>query len=79
MTWSFIKHISNYLERPKLSEQKAPTLWPSSATAIVDSQILGKCRRQSYFRFASDSYYFDKKYEHLGPLINLIETNKKFI
>jgi hypothetical protein len=76
MTWSFIKHISTYLERPKLSEQKAPTLWPSSATAIVDGEILGKCRRQSYFRFARDSYYFDKKYEHLEPLVDVVEANK---
>lgn len=76
MTWSFIKHISTYLERPKLSEQKAPTLWPSSATAIVDGEILGKCRRQSYFRFARDSYYFDRKYEHLEPLVDVVEANK---
>ena len=76
MTWSFIKHISQYLERPKLGEQKAPTLWPSSATANVDGTILGKCRRQSYFRFARDSYYFDKKYEHLEPLVNIINQHK---
>jgi hypothetical protein len=76
MTWSFIKHISKYLERPKLSEQKAPTLWPSSATATVDGDILGKCRRQSYFRFARDSYYFDKKYEHLEPLVDIVEASK---
>ena len=76
MTWSFIKHVSQYLERPKLGEQKAPTLWPSSATAEIDSDILGKCRRQSYFRFATDSYYFDKKYEHLKPLVDIIQENK---
>jgi hypothetical protein len=76
MTWSFIKHISKYLERPKLDEQKAPTLWPSSATSIIEGQVIGKCKRQSYFRFATDSYYFDKKYEHLEPLINVLHENK---
>jgi hypothetical protein len=76
MTWSFIKHVSQYLERPQLGEQKAPTLWPSSATAIVDGEILGKCRRQSYFRFAKDNYYFDKKYDHLEPLVDIINEHK---
>lgn len=76
MTWSFIKHVSQYLERPQLGEQKAPTLWPSSATAEVDGEILGKCRRQSYFRFAKDNYYFDKKYEHLEPLVDIINEHK---
>ena len=76
MSWSFIRHISQYLERPKLSEQKAPTLWPSSATAIVGDEVLGKCRRQSYFRYAKDSYFFDKKYEHLEPLVEIIDEHK---
>ena len=76
MTWSFINYISKHLERPKLSEQKAPTLWPSSATAVVDDAPIGKCRRQAYFRFAKDNYYFDKKYEHLKPLVNLINEHK---
>jgi hypothetical protein len=76
MTWSFIKHVSQYLERPKLGEQKAPTLWPSSATAVVDGAPVGKCRRQAFFRFAKDNYYFDKKYDHLKPLVNLVNEYK---
>ena len=76
MTWSFIKHISQHLERPKLGEQKAPTLWPSSATAIIDEEVIGKCRRQSYFRFAKDSYHFDPKYDHLKPLVDIINEHK---
>ncbi len=76
MTWSFIRHISQYLERPKLGEQKAPTLWPSSATAVVNEKPVGKCRRQAYFRFLKDNYYFHPKYEHLKPLVNLIEASE---
>lgn len=76
MTWSFIKHISKHLERPKLGEQKAPTLWPSSATAIINEEVIGKCRRQSYFRFAKDSYHFDPKYDHLKPLVDIINEHK---
>jgi hypothetical protein len=76
MTWSFIRHISDYLERPRLGEQKAPTLWPSSATAIIEGNSVGKCRRQSFFRFAKDNYYFSKKHEHLKPLVDLINQHK---
>ncbi len=73
--WSFIKHVSNHLKRPKLGEQKAPTLWPSSATAIIDDKIVGKCRRQAFFRFARDSYNFDPKYDYLKPLVKLVNQH----
>ena len=43
MSWSFIKHVSNHLAQPGLSQQKAPTLWPSSATAIRNEEVIGKC------------------------------------
>ena len=58
MSWSFIKHVTNHLARPGLSEQKAPTLWPSSATAIKDGKVIGECRRQAYFRYLNDHIYY---------------------
>jgi hypothetical protein len=76
MSWSFINHVSQHLRKPRMGEQKAPTLWPSSATAIVDDKVLGKCRRQAFFRFAKDKYEFDPKYEHLKPLVKLVKEHK---
>tara|TARA_Y100000310_G_scaffold343493_1_gene451401 strand:- start:3468 stop:4493 length:1026 start_codon:yes stop_codon:yes gene_type:complete len=76
MTWSFIQHVSNYLSKPRFGEQKAPTVWPSSATAIVEDQIVGKCRRQAYFRFANDQYEFDPEYDYLKPLHKEIKKHK---
>lgn len=68
MNWSFISHVTNHLTKPKLGEQKQPTLWPSGATATVDGKIVGKCRRQNYLRYAKDSYAFSEKYNHLEKL-----------
>lgn len=66
MSWSFINHITDHLGRPGLSEQKAPTLWPSEATAIVENEyselkVVGKCRRSNFFRYLMDSYNFDEE------------------
>ena len=77
MSWSFIKHISNHLARPGLSQQKAPTLWPSSATAVRDEKAIGKCRRQAFFRYLKDSYYFYNKYESWEKTVELIEQEEQ--
>lgn len=74
--WSFITHITNYLSKPRLGEQKAPTLWPSSATAIKDDNVLGKCRRQAFFRYAYDNYLFSSDYDNLKPLYKKIKADK---
>jgi len=77
MSWSFIKHVTNHLARPPLGEQKAPTLWPSSATATKsNNSLVGKCRRQAFFRYVKDSYYFYDEYESLETLVNHIEENE---
>jgi hypothetical protein len=73
MTWSFIKHVSEHLTKPRLGEQKAPTVWPSAATAIVDGKVVGKCRRQAYFRLVKDKYEFDNEYDHLAPLHKVLK------
>lgn len=75
--WSFIKHVTDHMARPSFGEQKAPTLWPSSATATVENKVLGKCRRQAYYRYAKDLYYFDPKYDHLKDLVKNIEDKEE--
>jgi len=77
--WSFIQHITDYLGRDKLGNQKAPTLWPSEATAIVanahgEQVAEGKCRRATYFRYMCDWYYFNSDaYAHYQPLVEQIK------
>lgn len=66
MSWSFINHITEHLGRPGLSEQKAPTLWPSEASAIItneysETKVIGKCRRSNFFRYLMDSYNFNEE------------------
>ena len=36
--WSFISHVTDYLARPRLGNQKAPTQWPSEATATREDE-----------------------------------------
>jgi hypothetical protein len=81
MTWSFINHLSGHLAKPRLGEGKQPTLWPSEASAVVTNQwgeeeVVGKCRRATFFRFAVENYKFDKNYSHLEPLIQEIQTKQ---
>lgn len=76
MTWSFVNQITNELSRGFLDEQKAPTLWPSAATAMVGGKVVGKCRRQSYYRYATDSYNFNEKYDYIEPLALEIKEKK---
>lgn len=79
MTWSFIGHITDYMTRPKLGNQKHPTLWPSDATAIITNDdgsqsVIGKCRRASFFRYLIDLYHYDtKKYSHYEPLVTQLK------
>ncbi len=80
MTWSFITHITNYLGRPGLDEQKAPTLWPSEATSLITNEygeqvVLGKCRRANYFRYLIDSYNFSENYSHYKDLVEDLKKN----
>ena len=74
--WSFIKHVTDYMTRPKFGEQKAPTLWPSSATGTKNNELVGKCRRQAFFRYASDHYLFSKDYASYEEFYNYISENK---
>lgn len=76
MSWSFVNHITNELSRSFLNEQKAPTLWPSSATAVLDGKVVGKCRRQAFYRYAYDSYHFSEKYDNYKELAETISELK---
>jgi len=77
MAFSFIECITEQLDKANLSEQKAPTLWPSAATAIKDDKVVGKCRRQAFYRYVTDSYNFDEKYDCYEELVTELNENKE--
>jgi len=74
MAWSFIEHVTGYLAKPRMGEGKQPTLWPSEASAIVvnqwgEEEVVGRCRRSTFFRFAMANYAYDENFKHLELLI----------
>lgn len=80
--WSFISHVTDYMARPRLGDQKAPTQWPSEATAVVKDEdgeelVLGKCRRQAFFRLLLDSYEFSDEYNIYSKFVEHIKTVKQ--
>lgn len=80
MAWSFIEHLTDYISRPRLGNQKAPTLWPSEASILVKNEYdeeknLGKCRRAIFFRYLFDNYMFYEKYKHYESLVEEIQNN----
>lgn len=79
--WSFISHITNYLARPRLGDQKAPTQWPSEASYSSTNEhneeaIVGKCRRSAFFRLLLDNYNFSPKYDVYKHLVEDINSRK---
>ena len=76
MTFSFIEAITEELSRESLGEQKAPTLWPSAATATIADKALGKCRRQAYYRYVTDLYNFDEQYDSFKTLVDQLNLEK---
>lgn len=80
MSWSFISHATQHISKPKLGEQKSPTQWPSEATAVIKNQynedeVVGKCRRQAFFRLMLDCYSFDKsKYGFYQSMVESINS-----
>lgn len=59
-SWSLLEHITLALTRPKMGDSKAPTQWPSEASAAVvndygELEVLGSCRRRAYFRLLVDT------------------------
>ena len=77
--WSFIQHITGYLSRPRLGDQRAPTQWPSEATAVItndygEKEVVGKCQRAAFFRLLLDKFSFSPKYHLYEPLVKEIRV-----
>lgn len=73
--WTLIDHLTAHLQKPRLGNSKEPTLWPSEASAIITNQydeqeVVGKCRRATFFRYGAANYKYDPKtYSHLADII----------
>lgn len=79
--WTLIDHLTNWLERPKMGDSKHPTLWPSEASAIITNEhgeevVVGKCRRATFFRYATQCVDFYPQYAHLRTLVDELEEKK---
>ena len=80
-TWSFINHVTAYISRPRIGNEKAPTLWPSEAAAIIKNEYneevnLGRCRRSIFFRYLKASFKYYEKYAHYKELVKEIQTKE---
>ena len=80
-SWSLADHLANHLSRPKIGDEKPPTLWPSEASAVVvnkwgEDEVRGKCRRATYFRYAISHHAFYPEYSYLKPLVQELQDAK---
>lgn len=77
--WAFIEHVTDSLGKSRPGDSKQPTLWPSEATALVETdgktKVVGKCRRATFFRFLLENYKFYDKYKIWAPLVEEIKIN----
>jgi hypothetical protein len=63
--WTVLDHILKGLSRSRPGDPKAPTHWPSEASALIEedgkTKVVGQCRRQAYFRFLKDAVSFHEE------------------
>jgi len=80
--WTLVNHLTNALRRERVGDKKAPTLWPSQATAVLENEngeevIVGKCRRARFFRYVSDLYHYDpEENNHWEELTRFLDERK---
>lgn len=70
--WAFIEHATDFLRRPRLGDEKHPSLWPSEAGVVKEEDgkrvVYGKCARAVFFRFleSKTSFYSNQDKETLS-------------
>lgn len=74
-SFSFIDYITDREYQPRLGDPRAPTLWPSEASCLVDTpegkQISGACRRAVFFRYITSAYEYEpEKFKQYKSLIS---------
>lgn len=79
-SFSIMNHVTNWLMRPRLGDDKPPSFWPSNASATdKNGNVYGMCRRQQFFgylrlvvKYSSKS---DHKYDFWIPTVEEIEKD----
>lgn len=80
MAFSVMNHLTQWLMRPRLGDDKPPSFWPSSAAA-QDSQgnIHGGCRRKVFLQYLKYAYQYSKhsdgRYNFWSSLVTDLESN----
>ncbi len=64
--WSLTDHITKHMSKPRLGDARAPSLWPSDASAVLTdalghTYVEGACRRHTFLRYTKDKYIFDNQ------------------
>jgi hypothetical protein len=76
--WSFKKFITQHIAKPRIGDQRQPTLWPSEASALTTNskgevKTLGKCRRAIFFRYLKECHqFYEGKYPQWDSLVGII-------
>lgn len=75
-----MNHLTQWLMRPRLGDDKPPSFWPSSAAAIgKDGSIHGGCRRKIFLQYLKYVYQYSKKsdgrYNFWNHLIEELEKS----
>lgn len=78
--FSVMNHLTQWLMRPRLGDDKPPSFWPSSAAAIgKDGSIHGGCRRKIFLQYLKYVYQYSKKsdgrYNFWNHLIDELEKS----
>ena len=66
-----------------MGDGKAPTLWPSAASAVIKNDhgeevVVGKCRRATFFRYVKDNLkFYEDKYKHWSVLVEEIKDKER--
>lgn len=75
--WSFIEYITKSFSNQRVGDPKAPTLWPSEASAIIEKNgkkvVVGKCRRSTFFRYLLENISFYEEYETWKNIVEEIK------
>lgn len=81
MAFSVLTHLTDWLARNKLGDDKPPSLYPSNACAVdKDGNVYGTCRRQQFLSYLQmmHKYYknIDDRYSKWDDVIGKLEGKK---
>lgn len=81
MTFSVLRHITGWLGREKLGDDKPPSLYPSNACAVdKDGNVYGSCRRQQFLSYMMMMYNYystiDNRYASWKKVVDQVGDSK---